>query len=182
MSQNRSDYAEFIRNVVYNDPSKILLFKQKYLTDEMWEMAIDQEADLFKYVKNPSPGLCQYALSADGMNIRYIKDGDITPKMVAIALNSNPNALDYVPEDMMEPEDDFYTDIGKTKQLTPEELIYRKPNSIKNMEHPSEDLICLAIKLDPMIYLYYNDHTPRMKQIIEEYYPNLTSLFPGFDD
>lgn len=183
------DYMKFIRETVYADPQSILLFRQKLLTDDIWEIAIDQEASLFKYVKYPSIELCYYALDADGSNLRYIPSSRINAKMVAIATRSNKKgSAPYIPKrfwDNGKYDSDFYSkfDEGLTsKEQVYLEKIRKKPNIIKEIDNPSEDLICEAIKLDPNIYLYYTNHTPKMKLIIEEYYPQLTSLFPGFGD
>lgn len=178
---------EFIRQTVYDDPWKILLFKQKFLSDDLWMIAIDQEPDIFKYVKNPSSNLCYYALEANGRNLEYVPEDKINSKMVAIASRTNrKGAKPYIPKKFLDKNDqDFYVDFDKNTRSHNDVMIdkvRRKPNSIKEMNNPPEELVCEAIKADPNIYLYFREHTPAMKNVIEEYYPQLTSLFPGFDN
>ena len=185
---NEKGYKDFIREVIYNDPEKILLFKQKLISDDLWEIALDQDATLFRYVKNPSTRLCYYALELDGANLQYIDPDRVNSKMVAIATRTNREAAaPYIPKKFITEDNDidFYANFEKNtkpKDVMLLEKIRRKPNSIKDIENPSEELICEAIKGDPNIYLYYRNHTPAMKNVIEEYYPTLTSLFPGFEN
>lgn len=181
--------------LLIEDPSMILLLKNKYISDDMWKFCIEREPSLFKYMKNPSLEMCYFALEIDGHNLKYIKnkfkDIKITRKMAFLAISNCPKAIFYVPQEILDTglkELAFDKDPSLMKSfqfIRPdyiEKVIENNPANVKYINNPDEDIICQALLKEPNICVYFNTLTPKMKKIIEEKYPQLIPFYSNFYD
>lgn len=181
--------------LLIEDPSMILLLKNKYISDDMWKFCIEREPSLFKYMKNPSIEMCYFALEIDGHNLKYIKnkfkDIKITRKMAFLAISNCPKAIFYVPQEILDTglkELAFDKDPSLMKSfqfIRPdyiEKVIENNPANVKYINNPDEDFICQALLKEPNICVYFNTLTPKMKKIIEEKYPQLIPFYSNFYD
>lgn len=175
-------------SLITDDPSCVLLMKNKYITDNMWKTAIHLEPSLFQYMKDPSNEMCLYALMEDGHNLQYILNNPnirLTTEMAYAAVASCPSVIFDVPANMRDNDiKEFAIDNDPTllKYFSNirKEYIDRKlrqdPCFARFLENPTEDMICKALISNPYYCTYVEKFTPRMKQIMEELYPNFVQL------
>ncbi len=179
-------------NLLVDNPSFVLLLKNKYIDDDIWQFCIEREPGLFKHMKNPSIAICEFALEVDGYNLKYIakkfKHIEITRKMVYIALRNCPKAIDYVPEDILDVglrELAFDNDPSLMKDYDFKDLRYdyvssminKNPAYIKYINNPPDELIVSAIKQDSNVCVYFEKLSPYVINVVNELYPNLLELY-----
>lgn len=180
-------------NLLIDNPSFILLLKNKYIDDDVWKFCIEREPSLFKYMKTPSVEMCEFAVSNDGYNLKYIKNKfkyiPITKKMAYLAIHNSARALFYVPKDIIDiglMELAFDSDPSLMKEFDFNQLRYEyvrrtlidNPSYIKYINNPAEELIISAIKKEPNVCVYFENISPRVREVIDELYPDLLSLYP----
>jgi hypothetical protein len=172
------------------DPEMILAVKQKYLTDELWKIAIEEEPKLFKKVKHPSVELCYFAVSIDGSNLLHIlkkvKYVQITVKLLYIAINSCPSIILEIPDKLLDnglKEIAFDKDpslIGKYTGYIRPEYIKKKaatdPSILQWVENPDEDTLVNAILCDPSSIVYMKNPPERVVTYMKSHYPNIWEL------
>ena len=183
-----------ILKLLSDDPSCILLLRNKCTTDNMWKVVIQLEPSLFQYMKDPSNEMCLYALKEDGSNLQYVVKNPsvkLTSEMIYTAVNNYPAAIFDVPAEMRDnaiKEFAFDRDPTLIKNFTNvrKEYINRKiredPSFIRFLNDPDEDLVCKAIENDPNYCVYVKKFTPRIKKLIETLYPDIIPLIPGFNE
>ncbi len=177
-----------IFELLSEDPSAILMFKNKYTTENMWKICIENEPSLFQFMKNPSEEMILYALSEDGANIKYLKDMGIqlTPKMIYTAVKSYPGAIYMIPQELRTSrlrEFACNEDPSLMKELTLkrdyiDKRLKTDPTLVRFLKNPTEDQLCNAIIADPNICAYIENFTPKVKQLIKELYPDIIPLIP----
>lgn len=177
-----------------DDPACILLLRSKCTTDNMWKVVIQLEPSLFQYMKDPSKEMCLFALQEDGSNLQYVVKNPavhLTPEMLYTAVKSYPAAIFDVPVEMRDnaiKEFAFDQDPTLMKHFTNirKEYINRKikddPSFIRFLDNPDEDLVCNAIENDPNYCVYVKKFTPRIKALIQNLYPDIIPLIPGFNE
>ena len=183
-----------ILKLLSDDPSCILLLRNKCTTDNMWKVVIQLEPSLFHYMKDPSNEMCLYALKEDGSNLQYVVKNPsvkLTSEMIYTAVNNYPAAIFDVPVEMRDnaiKEFAFDRDPTLIKNFTNvrKDYINRKikedPSFIRFLNDPNEDLVCKAIENDPNYCVYVKKFTPRIKKLIETLYPDIIPLIPGFNE
>ena len=183
-----------ILKLLSDDPSCILLLRNKCTTDNMWKVVIQLEPSLFQYMKDPSNEMCLYALKEDGSNLQYVVKNPsvkLTSEMIYTAVNNYPAAIFDVPVEMRDnaiKEFAFDRDPTLIKNFTNvrKDYINRKikedPSFIRFLNDPDEDLVCKAIENDPNYCVYVKKFTPRIKKLIETLYPDIIPLIPGFNE
>ena len=185
MNPNRE---QKILELLSEDPSAILMFKNKYTTDNMWKFCIELEPSLFQFMKTPSEEMVIYALSEDGANIKYLKDMGIqlTPKMIYTAVKSYPGAIYMIPAELRTSKLREFActeDPSLMKELTlkreyVDKRLKSDPTLVRFLKNPTEDQICNAIIADPNICAYIEKFTPKVKNLIKELYPDIIPLIP----
>ena len=90
-----------IYGILADDPSFIILLKNKFITDDMWKFVIEKEPSLFRHMKEPSEEMILFALKEDGANAQYLEQMgvNITPKMLYTAVHSYPGAIYLIPKE-----------------------------------------------------------------------------------
>lgn len=181
---------ERLLKVLVEDPTMILVIKNKYITDELWRFCIEREPSLFTEMKDPDEGMCEFALQVDGSNLKYIRKKfshiKITTRMAYIAIMSCPKAILYVPEKILDEGlkemafDKDPTLMKEFKYVRPEYVtkkMLENPANIKYINNPDEDMICNAIIAEPNICVYFEKLTPRMRTTLIEYHPQFLDLY-----
>lgn len=189
MITDSSAKTKILRAIV-EDPEIVLLLKEKYVDNEIWQFSIEREPNLFRKMKNPSDEICLFACSVDGSNLKYIKNKfhhiKITPTMCLTAVKSNPKAILYIPKSMMNDELKeiaCYEDpslMSSFDDLRPEfieRIIKEKPYSVRYVKRISESFLCEMIKTTPAICTYFDKMTPKMLETFKEYHPNYFHLY-----
>ncbi len=181
-----------VLNLLVDNPSAILLFKNKYIDDDIWRFCIEREPAIFKHMKSPNEEMCEFALSIDGHNLKYIRkkftDIKITRKMAYIAISNCPKAIMYVPEEILDEglkEKAFSSDPSILQNFDFKDLRYdyikklinENPAFIKYINNPPDDLIIEAIKKDSNICVYFDKLSPRVITVINEINPDLLLLY-----
>ena len=177
-----------ILELLSDDPSLIIIFKNKYTTVNMWKICIELEPSLFQYMKDPSEEMILFALREDGANIKYLKDMGIslTPKMIYTAVKSYPGAIYMIPQELRTnklrefactEDPSLMKDLPLKREFIEKRLI-KDPCLVRFLKNPTEDQICMAIKEDPNICAYIDNFTPRIKDLIKELYPEIIPLIP----
>lgn len=189
MNPNRE---QKILELLSEDPSAILMFKNKYTTDNMWKFCIESEPSLFQYMKTPSEEMILFALSEDGVNIKYLKDMGIslTPKMIYTAVKSYPGAIFLIPSELRTSklkefactEDPSLMMELTLKQGYIEKRLNADPTLVRFLPNPTEDQLCRAIEADPNICAYIEKFTPKVKELIKELYPDIIPLIPRLSE
>ena len=178
--------------LISDDPSIILIFKNKMITDNMWKVAIENEPSLFQYMDSPSEEMILFALSEDGANIKYLKDMEITmtPKMIYTAVKNYPGAIYLIPAELRTNklkefacnEDPSLMRELKLKREYIENRLRLDPTLVRFLENPTEDQICRAIQANPNTCAYIDKFTPKIKELIRELYPEIIPLIPRLSE
>lgn len=189
MTPNRE---QKILELLADDPSLILIFKNKCITDNMWKICIENEPSLFQFMRHPSEEMILYALSEDGANIKYLRDMGIsmTPKMIYTAVKNYPGAIYLIPSELRSSKLKEFAcieDPSLMKELTLKKDFIEKrlkmdPTLVRYLKNPSEEQICNAIKVDPNTCAYVEIFTPKIKNLIKSLYPELIPLIPRLSE
>ena len=181
-----------IMELLSDDPSMILMFKNKCITDNMWKIAIENEPSLFQYMTNPSEEMILLALREDGANIKYLpKMGiTITPKMAYTALKNYPGAIYLLPIDLQTrnvkefacTEDPTLMKEMDLKKEFVERQLRKDPLLVRFLKNPTGDQWCRALEASPNICAFIETFTPRMKEIMLRKYPEMIQMIPRLRD
>lgn len=176
--------------VLVEDPTMILVLKNKYITDDLWRVCIEREPSLFQEMKNPNEEMCEFALQVDGSVLKHIRKKftyiKITKRMAICAILSCPKAILYVPEKILDEglkEMAFDRDPSLMKEfryVRPEYInkkLLENPAYIKYINNPNEDMVCNALIAEPNICVYFEKLTPKMITILKEYHPQFLELY-----
>jgi len=178
-----------LKDIIYNNPEFIVTIKNRYLTEELWEIAISQEPELFKFNPNPSKELCFYLISVDASLFYLVPKGKINKRMALLAIRYFPENIKILPSEFITDEiieitlsedpslinDLKDADIYVSKKVI-RSVIKKNPSMIKYSSNIDEDLICELLIDNPMIITYIPNLTKKMEKIMDEYYPQYLSL------
>ena len=191
MYENEEYCTQRILDLLVDDPSMILMIKNKYLNDTLWMFSIEKEPSLFKHIKDPSKEICYFACEVDGNNLKVIRKKfphvPIDAKMCYLAIKSAPNAIFHVPkalqdEGLKELACDRDPSLMKCFDLRPayiERKIKEHPTYIQFVDNPSDELKLLAMKGDINVCSHFDSFSPRIKEEIRDSNPEIYSmLFP----
>ena len=147
--------------MISNDPSIVIIFKNKYITDNMWKVAIENEPSLFQYMKQPSEEMILFALSEDGANVKYLENMGVqmTPRMIYTAVKNYPGAIYLIPESYRSnrlkefacTEDPSLMKELPLKAHYIEGRLRKDPTLVRFLPSPTEDQLCNAIRHDPNV-------------------------------
>lgn len=177
-----------ILSILIDDPQMILMFKEEFITENMWRVAISNEPPIFQYVHNPSNELVLFALSQDGTNIRYLQRMgiDYTPEIIYTAINQYPGAIFMLPEHYQTNRVKEYAcarDPSLMKHLVLRESYVNKrlradPTEVRYLQAPSEEQLLKALDENPTVCAYIHQFTPNMIRLIKRKYPSLIQMIP----
>ena len=184
-----SDITNILKDIVYNNPEFIVTIKTRYLTEELWEIAISQEPELIKFNPSPSKELCFYLLATDASLFYLVPKDKITKKMCLLAVRYFPENIKIVPpkflsDELIElalKEDPSLTNELRDLDVYIDDKIIKKvikenPSMIRYATEIDEDIVCEALKNNPMIITYIPKLTKKMERILDEYYPQYLQL------
>lgn len=185
--------SQRILDLLMEDPSAVTMIKTKYLSDEVWQFCIDQEPKLFKYMRNPSIAMCEYALEKDGNNLRYVKKVGIriTMKMAYLAVTVTPESIFEVPKELiskglrelaMEGDFSLIGKLGKPSDAFITKLLLNHKYEVLEYVTPSEKVLLDALDNDPYACCYIKELTPNMKDLIRAKYPYFVPMIPSMRD
>lgn len=177
-----------ILEFISNDPTLILIFKNKYLTDNLWKVAIENEPSLFQYMKDPSEEMILFALNEDGANVQYLDAMGIkiTNKMAYTAVRSYPGAIFLLPiehrtarlrEFACKEDPSLMKDVPLHAGFVRSQL-KKDPTLARFLKDPTEEQLIQAIKSSPNVIPYISKFTPRLRELIQEIYPEIIPLIP----
>ena len=177
-----------VLELITMDPSLIRMFKNKYLTDNIWKVAIENEPSLFQYMKDPSEEMVLFALNEDGANIQYLDalGVKITSKMAYTAVRNYPGAIYLVPveyrtdrlrEFACREDPSLMKDVPLHAGFIRNQL-KRDPSLVRFLKNPTEDQLIQAVKSDPNVIPYIQFFTPKLRELIRETYPEIIPLIP----
>jgi hypothetical protein len=190
LNQQNDRVRTKILNAIMEDPEIVLVLKEKYVDENIWKFCIEREPELFKKMKHPSEGICMYACSVDGSNLKYIKNKfhyiKITDIMCFTAVKSNPKAILSVPDELLndelkemafdeDPSLMAYFDDVRNEYV--EKLLKEKPYAIRYVRNLDEEMICNAIKESPDICPYLSKVTENMAKTLETFHPAYYALY-----
>ena len=185
------DRERKLMSLLDDDPSLILLLKNKYATNRMWEICIEKEPQLFRYKRNPSKELCILALQEDGNNLKYIVNNpeiNLSAEMIWTAIKSYPPAIFYLPralqtdalkECAFDRDPSLMNSFTRIRTAYLERRLQQQPSLIRYVQNASEDMWISAIEKDPNVCPYVKKFTPRIRQLIQEKYPTYAMLLPA---
>jgi len=190
---NKDIVQDRVLKLLYEEPSLVLALKEKYVTDEIWKFCIEREPALFEQMKHPSIELCNYAVSVDGYNLKYIRSTfnyiKITEKMVYVAVNNCASAILFVPPKLLSTglkELAFDKDPSlmiNYDDIRPEYIrkkLDEDPAYLKYIRNADENLICDVLIRNPNMIVYFDTLTPKMTTVLKEYHPNVFELYSKF--
>lgn len=197
MIENNDEIMKYkLLQLLIENPEYVLLIKNKYIDEDVWRICIENEPSLFRHMKNPSIDICEFALSVDGYNLRYIEeyfdDIEITPKMAYIAVKNCPNAIFYVPPSII---DDGLKEIAfdanpalmkefKFKDLRYEyvrKLIADNPQYIRYINNPPDELVMMSIEKNPNVYVYIDKPSLIVQERFKSLYPEVAELYQSIN-
>lgn len=187
---SKNEISDKVLKVLYDEPSLVLALKEKYIDESLWRFCIEREPGLFKKMKHPSQDICEFAVSVNGKNLKYIvkrfKYIHITEKMIFDAIKSYPRAIEYVPEKFMtdgikefafDREPDLMLEFNDIRP----EYVLRKvqddPYYLKFIHHPDDELVCEALKKNPNMIAYVQNITPTVTTFMKENYPEILEMY-----
>jgi hypothetical protein len=77
-------------------PIRIKYAKPEILTRDMCIMAVKYEGCLLKYIPDPDYEICKLAVENNGLALEYVKKQFCTAEIISIAVNNNPEAIQFV--------------------------------------------------------------------------------------
>jgi hypothetical protein len=177
-------------SLIVDNPSMITMIKDKYITEALWEEALEREPSLFREIKCPSQSLCEVICGIDGSFLKYIKKRftyiKITRKMAHDAIASFPRAVLDVPSKLLDPrlyelaldlEPSLLTEIEpRIAEAYIQKRIHHIPEIIKYLKNPPKELIRDALIGNPNVCLYFTEVTPFMREILAQYHPQWLQL------
>uniref|UniRef100_A0A6C0ADA2 DUF4116 domain-containing protein n=1 Tax=viral metagenome TaxID=1070528 RepID=A0A6C0ADA2_9ZZZZ len=155
-----SNFGIFIRKICIPDESVIFIDGDKYVTDKMilgkktlfedsdiWndvelcKLAIEKDADNFKYIKNQTEELCLLAISKSPKTLKYVKNK--TYKIYKAFIEKSPWNISDVPEEYI------------TEELLKISISYNAL-MLQNISEKflTEDLCLFALKKDVYAFKY----------------------------
>ena len=171
-------------------PYMILSFKAKLVTDEMWEYAIARDASLFTECKRRTYHMAAIALGQDGFLLGELDPVEYTGEqyqsLCRIAVNQNPKAITMVPKEFRSDELVSYAYakdpslLLSEKKLSPEmvnAIIDHNPGLIRYVVDPTDDMMIHALEKDPRTVVYFATISDRVKEFLEERYPQLAAMY-----
>lgn len=185
------DRERKLLSLLDDDPSLILLLKNKYATEQMWERCIEKEPSLFRYKRDPSPELCVLALQEDGNNLKYIVGNSeitLTSEMIWTAVKSYPPAIFYLPRTLQtdalkecafDRDPSLMNSFSRIRTAYLERKLHQQPSLIRYVQNATEDMWVDAIKQDPNVCAYVKQFTPKIRQVIQERYPTYAMMLPA---
>lgn len=194
MTKKEERKRKLLKELMIEHPEYICLVKNKLLTDDIIEECMNDNPDIFAYLRHPSIPIINIAFEMDGGNIANLhKDqrNNLPLDTIRIALESDiERSIDYININELPLEmrvDAFLqrpdlvlsrgADIPESYVISE---IQKAPNIIKYVNNPTEEMKCLAISLDPYTALYFQELTDKMMDIIDEKYPQLTGSLPNY--
>ena len=189
MLMTKSDFDSQIMKILNENPEMIMTFKAKYVTEGMWDYCISRNPQLFRECKDPTPKLCYRVLSMDGFFLEDIDPSkyskEIYTRMCWIALETTPKAFPLIPEKYRTKEMKTYAYsmdpelLLSEKRLTPamlEEIIDHRPDLIRYVANPTDDLIIRALEKEPKAIVYFTSISDRVRTWYEEHFPEYASM------
>lgn len=186
---NVQEVQKKMSDIIRDDPSMILTFRSKYVTDDMWEYAIIQDPTLFKECKTKSYRVCVAAVTVDGFNLEYIDPVDFNgsqyKKLCNVAVRQNPKCIVLVPKGFRTDELLAYAYaqdpelILSEKKLTDSmvmSIIDHNPSLIQYVANPTDDMIIHALQKDPRTIVYFPIISDKVRQFYEENYPQYAAM------
>lgn len=194
MSMINDKVTEKIMRWIAEDPSMILIVKERYLTEDMWEYCIDQEPDLFTAMHNPSSEFIDKMVKKNGCLVLIALEkwaNKVTKSTIYHAVCNMPSIIGDIPEEYLDWQikEAAYDRSPKLMQNDKsirysyvERRIREDPTIIQYID-ATEDQICEAIRMTPAVCVYVKNRTPKIKNLIQDLYPeSYPLLFPEDDD
>ncbi len=183
-----------LKRLIIEHPDCIAFIKNKYLTDDILEECLNDNPDIFPFIKHPTTNIINMALEMDGGNLKFIDEerrNNLPLDSIRIALDADAErAIDYVIMEQLpiEMQIDLFLKnpvLALTHHASiPESYIikeiYRTPNIIKYVSNPTEEMKCLALSLEPNVALYFSQLSDKMMDIIDQKYPQLIGKIPNY--
>lgn len=184
----KEEISNTIFRAVTENPWIILTLKRAIVKDGLIEYALTLEPLIFRHIKHPSIPISYKAVELEGTNLRFVPRSHISKRLCEIAVKSNPRALLYVPdkyrdEDMEIQCFDLDPSLLEYFEVDDDYFIQRldeNPSIVRYKKTLDESIICEAIKRDYNIALYFDKLTPKMKKILDEYYPQVVNMLPNY--
>lgn len=194
MTKKEERKRNLLKELIIEHPDYICLVKNKLLTDDILEECMNENPDIFAYLKHPSIPIINMAFEMDGGNIGNLnkEQRDNLPlDTIAIAMESDiERSIDYIKLNELPIEMRIEAFLQRPDLVLlhgadiPESYIINEiqkaPNIIKYVKHPTEEMKCLAVSLDPNTALYFPELTDKMMDIIDEKYPQLIEALPNY--
>lgn len=189
---------KMVLECITEHPEYLKIIKSKYLTDDLYEQAIQIEPAVFEHIKEPSIRVINFALDIDGGFLRCLDEEKLLGLPLAsfeIAIESNPEeAVKYIPKrslnavmtdkrklDMFMEYPEVIRDRHiKVNEAVIREYILQNPSYIKYVENPSEALVCATLAEDPMVALYFTELTDAMMDVIDANWPQFKNSLPNY--
>lgn len=175
---------------IAEDPSMVLIIKNRYLTEDMWDYCIEQEPELFSAMQNPSSEFIDKVVKKNGYLILIAIEKwpeKVTKNMVYHAVCNIPDIIVDIPNKWLDwrireaayDRSPKLMKFDKSIRYAYVERRIREDPTVIQYISATEDQICEAIRLSPAVCVYIKNMTPRIKDLIRELYPeSYPLLFP----
>lgn len=179
-----------MEDVLKEDPTMILAFRTKLVTDEMWEYAIAMEPSLFTECKRKTFRISLVAMSADGLHIGNVDPitftGEQFTRLCEVAVEQNPKAIALIPKEFRTERLVSYAYSRDPELLMSEKkltsgmvlsIIDHNPRLIQYVVDPTDEMIIHALSKDPRVIVYFTHISDEVRNYFEETYPQYASMF-----
>lgn len=184
------ELRELAKKIMRDYPDSIRLIKKQFVNQDDWNYCVNENPSLFKYTKFPTLEMCKTAVACDASNIFYVPKEFWVDDVVDMAILQNAKILLDFPKQYITMDRKYLAVIHDPSLIEAvgyldddfiNLMIDKRPTCIEFMRKPTEDQICRALQHNPHIALHYRKLTPKMKRVIEEYWPNYRNILPNFD-
>lgn len=153
---------DFYAKIVKACPAAVLRLPLDTIPEALYFIAIHSDPSLFFFIANhnPSPGLCAFAVSKDGLNLKYIKEQ--TLELCKLAVQNNLDAIQYVRQEFKN-ELILYAEEEKKKTIEEDMArVTRDGMQLQYVKYQTPEICMEAVKHDGRALEYVKDQTPEL--------------------
>lgn len=146
-------------SVLQQYPMVFFAIKNKYLDEHSWDIAMEADPTIFRFLRDPTYNDCLKAVLLDGSNIQYVPYRNLTYEVCATAIRNKPKSILLIPSEKIDQKLlQLAVDLDGTLIRKYEDdldgfylldKVNEDPSLLMQMNHPDDDTIIAAINKNP---------------------------------
>lgn len=178
-------------SAVEDHPYLIFALKNKYVTERLWDVALEKDPTIFRYRRTPNYNDCMKAVLLDGENILYVPMQFRDYRICRAAILNKPSIVLQLPKEQLDSrliQEAIDQDGSLLKYFEDdvdgfylEDKIGEHPGILLQLSHPDDELVIKAIEANPGLMLTVPSDwlTDDVRKAIAERHPDWASYIPN---